>query len=156
MYNDTQLKELGLNIQLKPALAGKGDITEKEHYKLAISPPMPEIPEFKPNQYFYQSFTSGTVSIIGRYHQGSAFYQLAIVAPRNIANGKYEFAPWGEGVVSADYFVNGIVYTGAKGKLVIERNEENRSVAATFEFDIVGTPNQVKHGSLFLLATGDL
>ncbi|TDK55519.1 hypothetical protein [Pseudomonas moraviensis] len=154
--NNLKATQLGIDESNKPLSFQHTPITQEGYYKATFEPEFPPITSFKPNQYFYESFTENSVSVIARHQAEGVFYQLGFVLPRKIESGGYDIEDWGDGKVSAHVIAEGVVFAGKQGKIDLTRTEN--LIVATFNFEIThgGTLYKVQNGKLSLEATGDL
>ena len=154
--NNLKLTQLGIDKSSKPLSLQHKPITQEEYYKATFSPAFPPITTFQPNQYFYESWSEDTISVVGRRDAEGVFYQIGFVLPRNIKTGSYNIEDWGDGKVSANVVADGVILGGKQGKIDLTRS--GSSIVATFYFEIThgGTLYKVQNGKLSLEATGDL
>lgn len=154
--NDTQSSQLALDANLKPTSIKSSTFTQELYYKATFSPVFPQIRDFQPNQFFYQSFSKDTMSIIGRYHVGDVFYQIGFVLPYNFQTKIYDIEDWGDGKVSSNVVANGEISAGKNGKIDITRDGKTVRASFHFEIDRGGVVYEVQNGKFSLVETGDL
>lgn len=156
VMDNIKLTQLAIDADVKPLLTGKQFATQEQYYKATFSPEFPPIQEFKPNQYFYESLTEDTVSVVGRLNAGGEEYQIGFVLPREIKTGKYDIEQLVPGKVSSHVLADGQILFGMNGQIDLIR--AGKSITATFNFEINhnSTLYKIQNGKLSLLATGDL
>lgn len=153
--------ELGVDKTLKPVPTAHKKITQEEYFKLTLSPGFPQIPEFAPNQYIYASLTEDTISVIARHNTPGMFYQAGFVLERDIEDGTHELQE-GSGSKARAHFVTpvnfGPILTAQNGQITLKQHKENKTIEATFKYEIVheGEVYKVENGELFLRATAPL
>lgn len=161
MSNFDYFTELGIDKALKPVSTAHKEISQEEYFKLTISPSFPEIPEFAPNQYFYASLSENSISVIARHTTPELFYQAGFVLDRDIEDGTYELQEGSASKVQARFItpVNfSPVLTGQNGQITLKQNKADKTIEATFEYDMIhkGEVYKVRNGRLLLRATGPL
>lgn len=153
MNDIIHLAELGVDKDLKPLPTSQGDINEQEHFKVAFTPEFKPIEHFRPNQYTCASLTEKTISIIGRRHVGTEFYQVGIVMPRDLQNGTYPVVASGEGVSCT--VITDKILPGHNGTVTFTKDEESITAEFKYQINYLGSLYNVT-GKLYLLKTGPL
>jgi hypothetical protein len=155
---EIELAELGLDRAKTPLSRHSKEFTEAEYYKVVFLPTFPLIEEFKPNKYVYASLTENSISVLGTHDSANDFYQLSIVMPRDVKNGRYDVVESGNGGVSCTVIAGNIGYSGRNGTVTIEQDKTRQSIKATFDYEFLYKRQiyRVESGKLFLLATGPL
>jgi len=158
MSNTDLLKQLGVDENLRPISSIEKNQPSDKYYKANFSPVFSPIPDFKPKQFTYASLTEKSVSVIGRYNEDGVFYQITVVIPRYHGSGTYAFEEGDGARVRANILADGYMIEGRNGSIKLIRDNKERSIEATFNFQILhnGRDYKVYDGRILLLATGDL
>ncbi|MFI8644441.1 hypothetical protein ACIGJK_06530 [Pseudomonas iridis] len=161
MSNLDYFTELGIDKTLKPVSIAHKEISQEEYFKLTISPSFPQIPEFNPNQYIYASLSENSISVIARHNTQEMFYQAGFVMDRDIEDGTYELQGGSGSKVQARFITPdnfSPVLLGQNGQITLKQNKADKTIEATFGYDIIYKSEvyKVRNGTLFLRATGPL
>jgi hypothetical protein len=160
MTTDKLHEALGIDKNLKPLPATQKQSSDSVHLKAIIEPALPSgVTRFTAEQFWYQIFTPGIISVLGRSGAGAEMKQVSILISESTPDGTYPVSEFQHGAVTAVLIADEGITSARVGTVTFARDSVNKSITGTADFKVdfnAGTVYHVKNVKFHLEATGPI